>query len=146
MGVLVALGGVVYLALLWCSVLALFAWLSGWRRLARVFGSPNLVAGVPASFRSARFGWVSYSGVLNVWVGSPGLALSPMRFFRPFHSLLFIPWTEMEAELREGALLSSVRLTFPAAGGVRVRMTGRTLDLLRPYLDRVRPIAAKGAR
>jgi hypothetical protein len=146
MEVLVAGGCVVFAALVWCAVLALSSWASGWRRLARAFGNPSLVAGAPTRFLSARVGHVEYSGMQNAWAGDFGLALVPMWMFRPFHPPLFIPWTEMETEPLADTLSSGVRLAFPSVRGVRLRISGRTLNLVRPYLGRVRTAPARFSR
>jgi hypothetical protein len=146
MGVLVAGGCVVFTALVWCAVLALSSWASGWRRLARAFGNPSLVAGTPTRFLSARIGHVEYSGMLNAGAGDFGLALVPMWMFRPFHPPLFIPWTEMETEPLADTLSSGMRLAFPSVRGVRLRISGRTLKLVRPYLGRVRSAQTRSSR
>jgi hypothetical protein len=138
MKVLVVGGCVVSLALVWCAVLALSSWASGWRRLAKAFGCQSLVAGAPAQFLSARIGLAEYSGILNARAGDLGLALVPMWMFRPFHPPLFIPWTEMEPEPPADALSRGVRLTFPSVRGARLYISGRMLGLVRPYLGRVR--------
>jgi len=146
MQVLIVGGCVVFLALVWYAVLALASWASGWRCLARAFGNQSLVVGAPARFLSARIGHVEYSGILNAGAGDFGLALVPVRMFRPFHPPLFIPWTEMETEPLADALSSGVRLTFPSVRGVRLHISGRTLDLVRPYLGRVRSVPARFSR
>jgi hypothetical protein len=69
-----------------------------------------------------------------------------MQVFRPFHPPLFIPWTEMEAEPLADALSSGVRLTFPSVRGVCLYLSGRALDLVRPYLGRVRSAPARLSR
>ena len=145
-GVLVAGGCVVFAALVWCAVLALSSWASGWRRLARAYGNPSLVAGAPTRFLSARIGHVEYSGILNAGAGDFGFALVPVRMFRPFHPPLFIPWTEMETEPLADTLSSGVRLAFPSVRGARLYISGRTLDLVRPYLSRMRVAEAGSSR
>jgi hypothetical protein len=144
--VLIVGGCVVFAALVWCAVLAISSWASGWRRLARVFGNPSLVVGAPAPFLSARIGHVEYSGILNAGAGDFGLALVPVRMFRPFHPPLFIPWTEMETEPLADTLSSGVRLAFPSVRGARLYISGRTLDLVRPYLSQVRVAEAGSSR
>jgi hypothetical protein len=135
---LIVMGCAVFLGVVGCAALAVSSWASGWRRLARTFGSRSLVAGTPVRFLSARIGFVEYSGILNAGAGDLGLALVPVRMFRPFHPLLFIPWTEMETEPLADAMSSGVRLTFPSVRGARLYLSGRTLDVVGPYLGRVR--------
>jgi hypothetical protein len=143
---LITAGCAAFLVLAWCAALALSSWASGWRRLAKAFGSQSLVAGAPARLLSARVGLVEYNGILNADAGDLGLALVPMRMFRPSHPPLFIPWTEMETELLADTLSSGVRLTFPSVRGVRLQVSGRTLALVQPCLGRARSARTRSSR
>ena len=132
--VLTAAGFAVLFALIWCFVLWVVSWLSGWRRLADRFGAALEFGGDVVAFVSARIGIANYNGVLIVGANDEGLYLVPIQIFRLFHQPLFIPWAEIAASPRGRALLLRVQLTFPAWPGTRILLFGRSAKLCMPYL------------
>lgn len=113
--------------LVWCSVLALCAWLSGWRRLAAEYPARPVAGADDEALRwaSARIGIVDYSGALFVRTAASGLAVGPMWPFRPFHPPFEIPWSDMEVGAISPCALCGLRLRIPALPGARVRLFGR---------------------
>ena len=139
---LIAIAFVTFFLALWCFILWLAAWASGWRRMAERFGTTFEFGGEVVSFASARIGIANYSGVLIVGANDQGLYLVPIRIYRLFHRPLLIPWTELAADARESAILSRVLLTFPSVPGKRVWLYGRGAEQCMPYVQNSEPTAA----
>ena len=123
---------------LWYGVLWLSATVSGWWRLAARFASTTLFQGEITSFVTARIRVANYSGVLNLGASDLGIYLVPIWLFRPSHAPLFIPWSEIEAVVREGTIWTwrSVYVTFPSLPRTSITLFGRAVDRVRPYVDR----------
>jgi len=131
-----AVGFVLYFAALWCFILWGISRTCGWRRLAERFGDTSSFHGEITRFCSARIGFANYTGALRVGATDLGLYLAPMRFFRPFHPPLLIPWTEVEADAREARTWRGLRLAFPSVRRVSVVFYGRAVARVLPYLRR----------
>lgn len=133
---LVAVGFAAFFALIWCFVLWVVSWVSGWRRLADRFDAPFKFGGDVVAFVSARIGIGNYSATLIVGANDEGLYLVPIRIYRPFHRPLFVPWAETVASSRGRELRPRVRLTFPALPGKRILLYGRSAEHCLPYVRR----------
>ena len=133
---LIAGGFVAFFTLLWCFVLWIVSWVSGWRRLAEHFGTAFEFRGDVVAFVSARIGIANYSGMLTVGASEEGLYLVPIRIYRLFHRPILVPWTEIAADVRGRPRWPRVRLTFPASPGVRILLYGRSAIHCLPYLKR----------
>jgi Kef-type K+ transport system membrane component KefB len=132
--VLIAIGFVAFFVVLWCFILWLASWVSGWRRLAERFASTFEYGGEVVAFVSARIGIANYSGMLILGAGDQGLYLVPIRIYRLFHPPLLIPWTEIVADVHERAVVPRVRLTFPSVPGKRILFYGRSAKACMPYV------------
>lgn len=132
--VLIVLGFVVLFPLFWISVFWLLSRLSGWGRLAESFPHRFEPTGDILLFASARVGWVDYSAALILGVGEEGLYLVPMWLFRPFHAPVLVPWTQIEADAREGRRIPRVKLTFPGTPAPAIGLYGREAQRCLPYL------------
>jgi len=136
--VLLGVGAAAAVAVFWCLVLALCAHASGWRRLADRWPGPAALGDGVTSGLSARIGLFDYSGVIEGRADDLGLSLALMLLFRPFHSAISIPWSEMRIERLAGWSVGTLRLTFPSLPGVRLRIRGRARALVEPYIARGR--------
>jgi len=132
---LVAIAFVAFFVIVWCFVLWLAAWMSGWRRLAERFATAFEFTGEVSSFVSARIGIANYSGALIAGANDQGLYLVPIRIFRPFHRPLLIPWTEIEADARESAIMPRADLRLPGVLRKRIFLYGRAAELCMPFLQ-----------
>lgn len=127
-GVLVLIGtGFVF-------VLALFSWLSGWRRLARQFRADGPPPNDMRHFVWGMVGWMEYRHCLAVGGDERGLYLVPNLFFRLFHPPLRIPWSELHD--REHTSFFFVKNdTFRAGeGSIRIRLRASLTESLDLYL------------
>lgn len=98
--------------LAWFLVSHWISWLSGWRALAKLYSGYSTHLEKKLYFQSAQFRWgINYNGILIVGANMQGLHLSVLFLLRPGHAPLFIPWTEIRAEIRQG-LLPAVTLKF----------------------------------
>jgi len=127
--VAIGVGAAAGFCLVWCVVLALCAWLSGWRRLAAEYPGQPVVGAGALRWASARIGIVDYSGALRIRADASGLAIAPAWFFRPFHPPLEIPWSDIEVGALPAHALCGLRLRIPALPGARVRLYGRAARL-----------------
>ena len=107
----------------WSFVLNVAGALSGWGSLARHYRTRGAFDGAHFHLASARIGWSSYNGILNVGVGAHGLRLSVAFPFRPGHPPLLIPWADVTAESVQGWIFDYFDLRFRLAPTVRVRIS-----------------------
>ena len=121
---------------LWCSVLRLLSWMSGWRRLAERFHHPKPFEGSYYRFQTAHMTGVRFGGVLEIGVGETGLYLVPMILFRLFHPPLLIPWSELRAASVKRFLFEGHRLTFHSFPGIELDLHRRTFEKMARYLER----------
>lgn len=110
----------------WIAVLGVIA-SQGWRALAAVYPATS---DAPLSARRVRRGSLSIGGKLmspnygssiDGWFTQTGFWLRPILPFRPFHPMIFIPWTRVDSIEETRRMLSK---------GARIRLTGNVPDLL----------------
>ncbi len=131
-------GSVVFSVFLWCFVLWVIAWTSGWRRLAQRYSDTSPLAwssGGGVRFASAQMGLASYSGVLTVDATDKGVSIATIRLFRLSHPPLRIPWSEMTIQVRGGKRWKAVQLKFPDIPRVTVTLYGRAAERVLPYVQ-----------
>lgn len=133
-------------AVMWISVMAFFARFGGWTRLASKFASAAPVSGQAFRFVSGSVGHglrtVRYRGSLFVRVGVDGLGLSLLFPFRIFSPSLFIPWSEIDAAVKERVfLVDSIRFQIRDEP-VRVCLRGTAAEKARAMFERSRLRAA----
>ena len=112
--------------LFWIAVTGVIA-SQGWRSVAAVYPATS---DAPLSARRVRFGSLrvggrlmapAYSSCIDGWFAQTGFWLRPFLPFRPFHPMIFVPWTQVESIEDERKLLTT---------HVRVRLAGNAPDLL----------------
>jgi hypothetical protein len=110
--------------LLWVGVLHLVAIISGWRWLARHFGTDRPGSGQTFTWASGKVGRFSnYNACLTVHVGDAGLHLATQRLFRPGHQPLLLPWSAIREIQQPGSFfLSSTGLTVVLSDGGTCRL------------------------
>ncbi len=90
------------LALAICvAMLFIFAWLTGWRRLAKRYGLRG-AATAPYRAECVVLGELGFNSP-PLWIGvaEEGLTLRPIRPFRPAFATLQIPWCDVVAAERK---------------------------------------------
>lgn len=80
---------------LWLTVLFLLTKLSGWDKLAEVYGDRQPFQGKVFHFCSAYIGSVHYKSVINIGVSEAGLYLNPLMIFRLSYPPVLIPWNQI---------------------------------------------------
>ncbi len=116
--------------LAWFLVSHAVAWLSGWRTLAKLYSGYSTYTEKKLYFQSAQFRWnINYNGVLIFGANTQGLYVSVLFLLRPGHAPLFIPWTEIRSEIRQG-LFPSVVLQFTRAPKVFLMIPRRLAETL----------------
>ena len=130
-----ALAAILSFVAVWTFVTWIASRASGWHRLAQRFGSPDPFASVgdQVRFASARIGWGNYSGALELRVSASGLYLATIWIFRPFHTPLLIPWTEIEVHPTRWPGMAPW-LTFRSVPGVQIHFSKRAFAPLQRYL------------
>jgi hypothetical protein len=107
---------------MWLFVLHLLARMGGWRDLAASYGTTGPVEGRTFWFKTARLGAVSYNSCLTFTAGSAGLRIAVLFLFRPSHSPLVIPWSDISATEHRGRVFRYVDLQFKEQPQVRLRV------------------------
>ena len=122
-GLLVAIAYVLF----WCGLMLATGRLSGWSVLGRRFRARQRFQGKCWYFQHAQFRWaINYSGALTVGANETGLYLSPWAIFRVGHPRLFIPWGEMNIEMKHSFWLGHfMELQFPELPGIVIRFQER---------------------
>lgn len=93
---MLALGFAIFVAMLF-----VFAWLTGWRRLAERYGQRGGPAAAPYRVDCVILGELGCnSPPLLIGVAAEGLTLRPIRPFRPMFATLLIPWCDVVAAER----------------------------------------------
>lgn len=116
--------------LAWFLVSHWIAWLSGWKALAKLYSGYSAYTEKKFYFQSAQFRWgVNYNGVLIVGANTQGLYLSVLFLLRPGHAPLFIPWTEIRSEIRQG-IFPTITLQFTRQPKVFLIIPKRLADTL----------------
>ncbi|MFY1831910.1 hypothetical protein ACN47A_38700 [Myxococcus fulvus] len=123
------------LAVWFTFVMWVLSWVSGWRGLARNFGTD--AGDRPESMqwlRSAQLGWTSYNYCL--WMGGDerGLYLRPVLPLRLSHSPLRIPWSEIRAWERKQFLFWSTDTLLLGPTHLRLKVPSSVMESLTPYL------------
>jgi hypothetical protein len=124
----------VFFISLWCFIIWIFSYSSGWRKLAARYHELHQFQGELIRFQSARMNRVNFNNVLHVGLNKRELYLVPMIIFRPFHKPLFIPWEEIIAEQFSRFHFQGYQLHFRSAPGVRLVLYQRTFQLITDYL------------
>lgn len=109
-------------AVLWLAVCYLVAVMAGWRQLARHYATREPPSGTFFRFRSARLGWSSYRGSLNLAAAPGGLFLWPLWPFRPGHTRLFVPWADLKAAPDRILFLPCIALAFTRVPKLRLQV------------------------
>jgi len=133
-------GGLLLLGIfagLWVFGAWLLSWIGGWRRLVEQFGCKEPFDGTITHAASGRVGFIIYRLTLKLGVSDRGLYLAGFSMFRIFHPPLFIPWNQIQAEMRGRGMWAwnGLKLAFPAVPGATVTFYGRELDTVLPYVE-----------
>lgn len=119
---------------MWCFVLRLLSFMSGWTKLAGQFHFSDKFEGKYYRFQSGRMNQVNFSSSIEMGVNETGLYLVPMILFRLFHKPLLIPWGELQAEPFKRFLFKGYRLTFRSFPGITLEVYRGTFDKMIEYL------------
>jgi hypothetical protein len=120
---------------MWCFVLWVLSFMSGWSELAGRYHFPEKFHGEYYRSQSARLNQANYNRVLEMGVNETGLYLVPMWFFRLFHKPLLVPWGEIHAEpFKKYIFFKGYRLTFRSFPGITLEMQSRAFDKMIEYL------------
>ena len=115
--VLMALGFPLLMAAMFVLVARIVSWM-GWSKFARHFRWDR-----PEPSHAERFGWqtivfgsfpgaASYRNAMTVWLDDAGIYLKPVFFFRMFHPMLHIGWSEIaQVEPRKVLAIQSYKVS-----------------------------------
>jgi hypothetical protein len=121
---------------LWCFILWIFSFVSGWRRLVKRFHYSSDFLGDFIRFQSARMNLVNFKNVLHLGLCRQGLYLKQMVLFQLFHKPILIPWEEIIAQPFQRALYQGYQLQFRSVPGVRLELYRGTFLRILDYLER----------
>lgn len=106
------------------------SWLSGWKALTKLYSGYSAYTEKKLYFQSAQFRWgINYNGVLIVGANTQGLYLSVLFLLKPGHTPLFIPWTEIRSEIRQG-IFPTVTLQFIRQPKIFLSIPKRLAEML----------------
>jgi hypothetical protein len=108
---------------LWFLMSQFFAFVGGWRELARSYRAVGEPRGETYSSRSARLGAVDYRSCVRFVAGPLGLFVSLLFLFRSGRDPLFVPWQGVSAAVHHGWLFRYVDLRFDRHPDVRLRVS-----------------------
>lgn len=133
------------LAIVWLLVCYLLSQAGGWRRLASDYGNRLPYTGkVHRGVSGLLRGFAQYRSALVVGVDQYGLRLEPVALFKPFHSPLCLPWSDLVGVRDEEVLkLREVTtLTFRKHPTLTVSLARSCADWVRTELGGHWPMAA----
>jgi hypothetical protein len=113
---------------IWLLVLKILSIQSGWTTLAERFHYYDKFEGSYYRFQTARMNKVFFRSSLEIGMNVMGLYLIPMIFFRLFHTPLFIPWAEIEAEPGKSLLIKIYRLRFRSYPNITLEVFKKSFD------------------
>ena len=117
----------------WVAWSFLYSFITGWWRLATVYRLREDFASDYAQGQRARIGNWPYKHV-NIGADSLGIYFGFSYFYRLSHRPLFIPWSDVATELKQGLIMNSVDLRFRLVPTVRIQLDE---DLYRNVMKRV---------
>lgn len=121
-----------------CLLLYIISFLSGWRRLARLYPAYNPPDGTRFRFKSGKVGWAGYNNCLTYCAGFSGLYMAVFPLFSFGHHPLLIPWGEIRSVEEKSVLFCSYAvLSIGTQEAVRVTIPKEVLDASRQYLGHI---------
>jgi hypothetical protein len=124
----------VFFIFLWCFILWIFSFTSGWRLLAARYPYPDPFEGEAIRFQSAKMNLVNFKNVLYLGCNREGLYLNQMVLFRLFHQPVLIPWEEIIAEPYQRRFFQGYQLIFRSVPNVKLMIYRSTFDWILDYL------------
>lgn len=103
--ILIPIAFFIVFPIFWCFVMWINSHISGWRRLAKPYGTDRKPEGKVYSGQQGAIGIVSYRRCLDVAVSEEGVFLRPGVLFRFAHPQLYVPWTEFHNAERKQVLM-----------------------------------------
>lgn len=117
--------------LIWCVVMLIIGFLTGWQSLAKIYPMTQSIPGEKRLYmQSMGISLISkYNNCLTVGFSDQGMSLSMPFVFRPGHSPIFIPWEDILAErFKAFKLIPSVRLILVKSPKFKLYLTQSQAD------------------
>jgi hypothetical protein len=86
---------IVFFVIIWCLVILLISFASGWQQLAERYRSPQPISGKQWFSQYGRVNGARYGNALNLVTNAEGISLEPMILFNLNHPRIFIPWRDL---------------------------------------------------
>ena len=118
---------IIFFTALWSFISFITSRLGGWHALAQHYQGEMSYYNKRYTWRSGRFGWGSYSGVLNFAVSDEDLGISVLFLYRAGHPPLKIPFEEIHG-VEKTVFLPEVHYSFD-------RVPHRTLKIRKGFAD-----------
>lgn len=130
---LVMLIGVMAFPLFWCGIVVLISFLGGWRKLADFYGSDEDPVRETRRLRSLSIRGSgrlpsNYNKVVTLGVSQSALFISVMFIFRPGHSPLSIPFSDISIEKNKGLFGRFAFLSAAKAPDITLMMSMKDID------------------
>jgi len=112
---------------IWVFVVGLISVMSGWGRLAQQYRDLDHYQGKKLRGKNGRFGGTSYSRVLIFGANMQGMYLAVNPLFSIGHPALFIPWTDIRTEEREGVFSAFTTISFAQVPDVKLTISSKLM-------------------
>lgn len=103
---------------LWCAMLTVLSYLSGWRKLAAGYTHREPFPGETWRFQSGELRWLGIKNCLIIGADPRGLYLSMMLLFRFWHPPLLIPWGSIQVQNKKKLFNEGVEFRLGPGTGV----------------------------
>ena len=119
----------VFFTALWSFIAFITSRIWGWHAMSKHYTGDLSYVNESLRFRSARFGWGSYSGVLTFSVNDEELGISVLFLYRVGHPPLKIPFEEINA-YEKTVILPEVHMTFAQTPERVIKIPRRVADAI----------------
>ncbi len=132
----------IFFVFMWCLVVAIISFISGWFELSKRFRLVNRFEGASDGMQSGQMRWhANYRNCLTLGANQEGLYLATMFLVRFMHPPLLVPWSQIRVSRKQRWLLGvSVTLTLGRELAIPLRISGRSATLLRDAAREIWPI------
>ncbi|MFK7804395.1 MAG: hypothetical protein AB8G95_22360 [Anaerolineae bacterium] len=119
----------VFFTALWSFIAFITSRIGGWNAIAQHYQGELSYKNESLGFRSARFGWMGYSGVLTFSVNDEELGISVLFLYRVGHPPLKIPFEEINA-YEKTVILPEVHMSFAQTPERVIKIPRRVADAI----------------
>ena len=119
----------------WCGIVFVCAYFSGWRALAQRFRARGPFEGRVRRFRHGAFGAINYNGILVVGFNREGIYLAVFGPYRLFTPPLLIPWSNVKSIRKKRVFFwDKAIIRFREPAGLTLTIAWKLADEARDFI------------